>query len=420
MMTISEQVLARASNKASVQPGEIVIANVDLLMINEITGPLAVEAFEEMGFDRVWDRDKIVAVNDHAIPAVDIKSATLMKKMRMFARAYGIRNFYDVARGGIAHQLLVEKGFVGPGKLVVGADSHTCTSGSVGALSVGVGSTEAGAVMGTGKLWFRVPETMRIEVTGHLKEPVMAKDLILKIIGEVRADGATYKAVEFCGEGISKISIDGRMTIANMSIEMGAKTGIVESDQTTVDFLKMKTGHSVPLIKSDPDAEYAEELQFDASEVEPMVAVPFQVDNVKTVDEVQGTEIDQAFIGSCTNGRKEDLRIAAKIVKNRNIHSGVRFIVIPASTEIYREAMREGILETLLDAGAVISNPTCGPCLGMSQGVLAAEEVCISSSNRNFVGRMGDKSSRVFLASPATVAASALAGRIADPRGVWT
>lgn len=420
MMTISEQVLARASNKASVQPGEIVIANVDLLMINEITGPLALEAFEEMGFDRVWDRDMIVAVNDHAIPAVDIKSATLMKKMRMFARAYGIRNFYDVARGGIAHQLLVEKGFVGPGKLVVGADSHTCTSGSVGALSVGVGSTEAGAVMGTGKLWFRVPETMRIEVTGHLKEPVMAKDLILKIIGEVRADGATYKAVEFCGEGISKISVDGRMTIANMSIEMGAKTGIVEPDQTTVNYLKAKTGHSVPLIKSDPDAEYAEELQFDASEVEPMVAAPFQVDNVKTVDEVQGTEIDQAFIGSCTNGRKEDLRIAAKIVKNRNIHSGVRFIVIPASTEIYREAMREGILETLLDAGAVISNPTCGPCLGMSQGVLAAEEVCISSSNRNFVGRMGDKSSRVFLASPATVAASALAGRIADPRGVWT
>ena len=420
MMTISEQVLARASNKASVQPGEIVIANVDLLMINEITGPLAVEAFEEMGFDRVWDRDKIVAVNDHAIPAVDIKSATLMKKMRMFARAYGIRNFYDVARGGIAHQLLVEKGFVGPGKLVVGADSHTCTSGSVGALSVGVGSTEAGAVMGTGKLWFRVPETMRIEVTGHLKEPVMAKDLILKIIGEVRADGATYKAVEFCGEGISKISIDGRMTTANMSIEMGAKTGIVEPDQTTINYLKAKTGHSVPLIKSDPDAEYAEELQFDASEVEPMVAAPFQVDNVKTVDEVQGTEIDQAFIGSCTNGRKEDLRIAAKIVKNRNIHSGVRFIVIPASTEIYREAMREGILETLLDAGAVISNPTCGPCLGMSQGVLAAEEVCISSSNRNFVGRMGDKSSRVFLASPATVAASALAGKIADPRGVWT
>ena len=420
MMTISEQVLARASNKASVQPGEIVIANVDLLMINEITGPLAVEAFEEMGFDRVWDRDKIVAVNDHAIPAVDIKSATLMKKMRMFARAYGIRNFYDVARGGIAHQLLVEKGFVGPGKLVVGADSHTCTSGSVGALSVGVGSTEAGAVMGTGKLWFRVPETMRIEVTGHLKEPVMAKDLILKIIGEVRADGATYKAVEFCGEGISKISIDGRMTTANMSIEMGAKTGIVEPDQTTINYLKAKTGHSVPLIKSDPDAEYAEELQFDASEVEPMVAAPFQVDNVKTVDEVQGTEIDQAFIGSCTNGRKEDLRIAAKIVKNRNIYSGVRFIVIPASTEIYREAMREGILETLLDAGAVISNPTCGPCLGMSQGVLAAEEVCISSSNRNFVGRMGDKSSRVFLASPATVAASALAGRIADPRGVWS
>jgi 3-isopropylmalate/(R)-2-methylmalate dehydratase large subunit len=420
MMTISEQVLARASNKASVSRGDIVIANVDLLMINEITGPLAVEAFEEMGFDRVWDRDKIVAVNDHAIPAVDIKSATLMKKMRMFARAYGIRNFYDVARGGIAHQLLVEKGFVGPGKLVVGADSHTCTSGSVGALSVGVGSTEAGAVMGTGKLWFRVPETMRIEVTGHLKEPVMAKDLILKIIGEVRADGATYKAVEFCGEGISKISIDGRMTIANMSIEMGAKTGIVEPDQTTINYLKAKTGHSVPLIKSDPDAEYAEELQFDASEVEPMVAAPFQVDNVKTVDEVQGTEIDQAFIGSCTNGRKEDLRIAAKIVKNRNIHSGVRFIVIPASTEIYREAMREGILETLLDAGAVISNPTCGPCLGMSQGVLAAEEVCISSSNRNFVGRMGDKSSRVFLASPATVAASALAGKIADPRGVWT
>lgn len=415
-MTTCEKILAKNSGRASVFPGDIVVADVDLLMINEITGPFAVRAFEEMGFDEVQNPEKVVAVLDHAIPAVDVRSATVMKEMRRFARTYGVMNFYDVGgEGGIAHQLLVEKGFVGPGMLVVGADSHTCTAGAVGALAVGVGSTEAAAILATGKLWFRVPGTVKIEVTGHLRLPVMAKDLILSIIGNIGADGATYKAVEFCGEGVSKISIDGRMTIANMSVEMGAKTGIVQTDKVTIDYLK-KTGRSLLLIESDPEARYERTLRFDASKLEPMIAAPFQVDNVMEVDEVEGVEIDQAFLGSCTNGRMEDLRAAANIMRKRKAHPRVRFIVIPASMEVYREALREGILETFVSSGAVICNPTCGPCLGMSQGVLAADEVCVSSSNRNFVGRMGDKTSRVYLASPTTVAASAVAGKITDPR----
>ncbi len=419
-MTTCEKILAKNSGRASVSPGDIVIANVDLLMINEITGPFAIKAFEDMGFDKVWNPEKIIAVLDHAIPAVDIRSATVMKEMRRFARTYGIKNFYDVGEeGGIAHQLLVEKGFVGPGMLVVGADSHTCTAGAVGALAVGVGSTEAAAILATGKLWFRVPETIRIDVTGHLRPPVMAKDLILSIIGNMGADGATYKAIEYHGEGVSKISIDGRMTIANMSIEMGAKTGIVQTDQVTVDYLN-KADRSLRFIEGDPDARCDRTLQFDASKLEPMIAAPFQVDNAKEVEKVEGVKIDQAFLGSCTNGRMEDLRAAANMMRKRKVHPHVRFIVIPASMKVYREALREGILETLLSAGAVVSNPTCGPCLGMSHGVLAADEVCISSSNRNFVGRMGDKTSRVYLASPATVAASAVAGKITDPRRMWS
>jgi len=418
-MTTCEKILAKNSGRASVSPGDIVVADVDLLMINEITGPLAVRAFEGMGFDKVWNPEKVVAVLDHAIPAVDVRSASVMKKMREFARTHSVKNFYGVGgEGGIAHQLLVEKGLVGPGMLVAGADSHTCTAGAVSALGVGVGSTEAAAILATGKLWFRVPETVKIEVTGHLRPPVMAKDLILSIIGSVRADGATYKAIEYCGEAVSKISIDGRMTIANMSVEMGAKTGIVKTDEATIGYLE-KTGRSLTLMESDPDARYDKTLQFDASDLEPKIAAPFQVDNVVEVGEVEGVEIDQAFLGSCTNGRMEDLRAAANIMCKRRVHPQVRFIVIPASMKIYREALREGILETLLSAGAVISNPTCGPCLGMSQGVLAADEVCVSSSNRNFVGRMGDKTSRVYLASPTTVAASAVAGKITDPRRMW-
>jgi len=419
-MTTCEKILAKNSGRASVSPGDIVVADVDLLMINEITGPLAERAFEDMGFDKVWNPEKVVAVLDHAIPAVDVRSASVMKKMREFARTHSVKNFYGVGgEGGIAHQLLVEKGLVGPGMLVAGADSHTCTAGAVSALGIGVGSTEAAAILATGKLWFRVPETVKIEVTGHLRPPVMAKDLILSIIGSVRADGATYKAIEYCGEAVSKISIDGRMTIANMSVEMGAKTGIVKTDEATISYLE-KTGRSLTLLESDPDARYDKTLQFDASDLEPKIAAPFQADNVMEVGKVEGIEIDQAFLGSCTNGRMEDLRAAANIMCRRRVHPHVRFIVIPASMKIYREALREGILETLLSAGAVISNPTCGPCLGMSQGVLAADEVCVSSSNRNFVGRMGDKTSRVYLASPTTVAASAVAGKITDPRRMWS
>jgi 3-isopropylmalate/(R)-2-methylmalate dehydratase large subunit len=416
--TISEKVLSRASGKPDASAGEIVLAEVDLLMLHEITGPLAIRAFEEMGFERVWDPSKVVVAFDHNVPPSDISSAAMMREMRSFVRAKGLENFFEIGRGGIAHQLLAEGGMSAPGKLIVGADSHTCTAGGLGAFGVGVGSTEAAAVLGTGKLWFRIPETFRVIVRNELIEPSSPKDLILEIIGEIGMDGAIYKAIEYCGEGIRSMSVDGRLTLANMSIEMSAKTGIVEPDERVASYIRERTGRSVEPIRSDDDAEFEESFEFDASETEPLVAVPPRIDDVKPARELGGIEIDQAFLGSCTNGRLEDLRAAARVLGSKKVDPRVRMVVTPASMEIYREAMREGLLDAFARAGAIVCCPSCGPCLGMSQGVLGPEEVCISSTNRNFVGRMGHRSSRVFLASPATVAASAIAGRITDPRDV--
>jgi len=417
-MTLSEKILAKSSSRASVSPGEIVTCDIDLLMLHEITGPLAVQVFEEIGFKKVWRSEKIAVVFDHNIPASDVNSAEQMKAMRSFVQKQAIERFYDVGRGGIAHQILVEEGLAKPGSIVVGADSHTCTAGAVGAFAVGVGSTEAAAILGTGRMWFKVPSTVRIEVMGEVKEPITSKDIVLEVIGRIGASGALYKAVEFSGEAISKMSIGARMTLTNMAVEMGAKTGLIAPDEVTCEYFR-SLNESIEVLTSDRDAAYERTLSLNSLEIEPKIAAPFTVDKVMDVKDVEGERIDQAFLGSCTNGRLEDLRIATRILEGRRIHSRVRLLVNPASMKIYKQAVQEGLIEKLVDSGAAVCCPTCGPCLGMSQGVLAANEACISTSNRNFVGRMGDRSSKVYLASPATVAASALAGEITDPRRFW-
>jgi len=417
-MTLSEKILAKSSSRASVSPGEIVTCDIDLLMLHEITGPLAVQVFEEIGFKKVWRSEKIAVIFDHNIPASDVNSAEQMKAMRSFVQKQAIERFYDVGRGGIAHQILVQEGLAKPSSIVVGADSHTCTAGAVGAFAVGVGSTEAAAILGTGRMWFKVPSTVRIEVMGEVKEPITSKDIVLEVIGRIGASGALYKAVEFSGEAISKMSIGARMTLTNMAVEMGAKTGLIDPDEVTCEYFR-SLNESIEVLTSDRDAAYERTLSLNSLEIEPKIAAPFPVDKVMDVKDVEGERIDQAFLGSCTNGRLEDLRLATRILEGRRIHSRARLLVNPASMKIYKQAVQEGLIEKLVDSGAAVCCSTCGPCLGMSQGVLAANEVCISTSNRNFVGRMGDRSSKVYLASSATVAASALAGEITDPRRFW-
>ncbi|MEM2337352.1 MAG: homoaconitase large subunit [Candidatus Bathyarchaeia archaeon] len=415
-MNISEKILAKASGRKEVSPGEIVEATVDMAMINDITGPLAIEAFYKIGVKKVWENERIVMVLDHQVPADSAKSAELHKIMRKFAKEQDIRYFYDVGFGGVCHQVMVEKGHVRPGELIVGADSHTCTYGALGAFGTGIGSTEMAAVFATGKIWLKVPETIKFNVIGKFQRFVGAKDLILNIIGQIGADGATYKAMEFDGPTIKGMSVSDRLTICNMAVEAGAKTGIINPDETALAYVKNRTNKPINLLKSDEDAKYEKVIDVDVSLLEPQVACPSSVDNVKPVSEVEGTPIDQAFIGSCTNGRVEDLRLTAEIVKGKKIKKGVRLIVTPASHEVYLQALKEGLLRTLAEAGACICSPTCGACFGGHMGLLADGETCISSSNRNFVGRMGSPKAQIFLASPATVAASALKGEITDPR----
>ena len=413
-MNITEKILAKASAKTSVLPGDIVDTNVDMVMVHDLTGPLAVEAFRRIGIAHVWDNKKIVIILDHQVPAESVKAAELHKMLRAFAKEQSIR-FYDVGRGGICHQVMPEKGHVLPGSVIVGADSHTCTYGALGAFATGIGSTEAAAVFATGKIWLKVPETIRINVEGEFKPFVTPKDLILSIIGRIGADGATYKATEFTGSTIRTMSIAGRMTLCNMTVEMGAKNGIIEPDETTRKFLKGRTNKPYETFKSDADTEYGRVVELDVSELEPVVACPSSVDNVKPVSEVDAP-IEQAFIGSCTNGRIEDLRVAAQLMKGNTVKDGVRTLVIPASQEVYRQAVEEGLVEIFTDAGALVCGSACGPCLGGHIGLLAVGETCVSTSNRNFIGRMGSTQASVYLASPATVAASALTGRITDPR----
>ncbi len=416
-MNVTEKILAKASGKKTVSPGDIVDANVDMVMVHDLTGPLAVEAFKRIGIPHVWDNKKIVIILDHQVPAESVKAAELHKMLRAFAKEQTIR-FYDVGRGGICHQVMPEKGHAVPGTVMVGADSHTCTYGAFGAFATGIGSTEAAAVFATGKIWLKIPETIRMNVEGEFKPYVTPKDLILSIIGKVGADGATYKATEFTGSTVRGMSMSGRMTLCNMSVEMGAKNGIVEPDETTRKFLEGRVTKPYEAFKSDPDAKYEKVFEFDVSKLEPTVACPSSVDNVKPVSEIGDVPIEQAFIGSCTNGRIEDLRVAAQLMKGKTVKDGVRALVIPASQEVYRKAIDEGLVEIFTDAGALICGSACGPCLGGHIGLLAAGETCVSTSNRNFIGRMGSTQASVYLASPATVAASALTGRITDPRTV--
>ena len=416
-MNITEKILAKASGKDVVHPGEIVDAKVDMIMVHDLTGPLAVEAFKKIGVKKVWDNQKAVVILDHQVPAESVKAAELHKTMRQFAKEQKLR-LYDIGKGGICHQVMPEKGHVVPGTVIVGADSHTCTYGAFGAFATGIGSTEAAAVFATGKIWLKVPEAVKINVPGQFPDFVTPKDLILSIIGRMSVGGAIYESAEFTGPTIKAMSIAGRMTLCNMAVEMGAKNGIIEPDETTRKFLegRVKTLPDFESLKSDKDTHYSRKVEFDVSKMEPQIACPSSVDNVKPVSKVGNVPIEQAFIGSCTNGRIEDLRLAAQVLKGKQVKDGVRALVIPASQEVYKQALEEGLVEIFNDAGAIVCGSACGPCLGGHIGLLAAGEACVSTSNRNFIGRMGSTKASVYLASPATVAASAVTGKITDPR----
>jgi homoaconitate hydratase family protein len=418
-MTLAEKILARASGRERVSPDQVVVARVDLAMSHE-NADLVRKSFLEIGIPRVWDASKIVIIFDHRIPAESEKTATTHKAVREFVAAQGIRNFYDVGRGGICHQVLPENGHVRPGMVVAGTDSHTTTHGAFGAFATGIGATEMAGVWTEGTLWFKVPSTIKIEVEGEFRPWISAKDLILHIIGMLGAAGADYRAVEFDGSAIRNMTVASRMVLANLAMEMGAKVAFTPVDDVLVDYLRTRTAEPIEMIAPDLDAVYERVIRLDAEQDlwEPQVACPHSVDHVKPVSELGDIPVDQAVLGSCTNGRLEDLEIAAGILTGRAVHPHTRLIVIPASQQIYRDAMRLGYLDTLVAAGAMIAPPGCGPCVGVHQGILAAGETCISSTNRNFLGRMGSKDSLVYLASPAVVAASAVAGKIAHPETV--
>lgn len=412
-MSIAEKILARASGKARVEPGEIVEAAIDYVMVNDVTGMPAFEVFEKFGTTPI--RDKVVLIPDHYVPNKDVASASQAKAMRDFAGKYRIKNYFEVGSSGICHQLMIEQGFAAPGRLIIGADSHTCSYGALGAFSTGVGSTEAASAMALGRLWFRVPETQKFTVEGKLGRYVMGKDVILRIIGDIGVDGALYKAMEFYGSAVEAMALADRITMANMAIEAGGKAGIFTPDEKVFRYLKGRVRGSYEPVYADKDADYEETFEYDARDIVPTVAKPFLPENVAPAAELGSVAIDQAYLGSCTNGRIEDLRVAAKIIKGRKVHENVRMIVVPASKEVFEQAMKEGVVKVFIDANAYVSGPTCGACLGGYMGVLAKGEHCISSTNRNFVGRMGHKESEVYLANPAVVAASALKGRITDP-----
>jgi len=418
-MTIAEKILARAAGLHQVVPDQVVTARVDLAMSHE-NADLVRKSFLEIGALRVWDPTRIVIIFDHRIPAESERTAATHKAIREFVAAQGISNFYDVGRGGICHQVLPENGHVRPGMLVVGTDSHTITHGAFGSFATGIGATEMAGVWCEGALWFKVPHSFRIDVQGQLEQWVSAKDLILYIIGKLGADGADYRAVEFDGPAIRRLSVASRMVLTNLAMEMGAKVAFTPVDEELLEYLRPLTPQKIGSIAPDRDAHYERIITIDASrEVsEPQVACPHAVDNVRPLSELGEVAIDQAVLGSCTNGRLEDLEVAARVVAGNTICERTRLVVIPASQQIYREALHLGYLETLVAAGAIINPPGCGPCVGVHQGILAAGETCVSSTNRNFVGRMGSKDSQVYLASPAVVAASAVAGRLAHPASI--
>jgi len=414
--TITEKILAKHCDKESTKPGELINAKIDLIMCHDVTTTPAITMLKQSGIKKVFDPDKIVVIPDHFVPNKDIKSAELVRKLRAWVKEQGIKKFYDLGRHGICHALLPEQGHVKPGMTIVCGDSHTCTHGALGAFSTGIGSTDLAAALATGELWFRVPETMLFKISGNLPNGVYSKDIILETIRRIGVDGALYKAMEFSGEVIDELSAEARMTICNMAVEAGGKSGIINPDQKTIDYVKQRTNEEFEVIESDDDANYSEIIEIDVSNLEPIVAFPHLPSNGKPVSEAKGIKIDQAYLGSCTNGRLEDLKIAASVMRGRKTADGVRMIVVPATTEIWKQANKRGLLDIFMEAGATVSTPTCGACLGGHMGVLAEGERCISSTNRNFVGRMGHPKSEVYLASPATVAASAIKGEIADPR----
>ena len=415
-MTMSEKILAAHAGLESVKAGDLIEAKLDLVLGNDVTTPVAVNVFDSIGFTKIFDKDKIAIVLDHYTPCKDIKSAELCHTAREFAHRFGITHFYDVGQVGIEHALLPEKGLVAPGELIIGADSHTCTYGAVGAFSTGVGSTDMAAGMAAGENWFKVPAAIKVVLKGKLRKHVSGKDVILHLIGLIGVDGALYRSLEFAGEGVSCLTMDDRFTIANMAIEAGGKNGIFPVDEKTVEYLKGRVTRPWTAYEADEDAEYERVVEIDLDTLEPTVSLPHLPSNTRTIDQVKGMPIDQVVIGSCTNGRISDLRIAAELLKGRRVADGIRCIVIPATQQIYMDAMHEGLIETFINAGCAVSTPTCGPCLGGHMGCMCAGERAVTTTNRNFVGRMGHVKSEVVLASPAVAAASAVAGCIADPR----
>jgi 3-isopropylmalate/(R)-2-methylmalate dehydratase large subunit len=414
-MTMTQKILAAHAGLPAVKAGDLIEAKLDLVLGNDVTTPVAVGVFDQAGFTQIFDKDKIAIVLDHYTPCKDIKSAQLCKTAREFAKRFSITNFFDVGQVGIEHALLPEKGLVGPGDCIIGADSHTCTYGALGAFSTGVGSTDMAAGMAMGENWFKVPAAIRVTLTGALPPYVSGKDVILHLIGLIGVDGALYKSLEFTGEGVSSLSMDDRFTIANMAIEAGAKNGIFPVDEKTVAYVTGRMSRPYTVYEADPDADYEQEVVIDLNTLCPTVSLPHLPSNTQTIDQVRGTAIDQVVIGSCTNGRISDMRIAAEILKGRKVADGVRCIVIPATQEVSRQCIREGLTEIFLDAGCAVSTPTCGPCLGGHMGCMAEGEVAVATTNRNFVGRMGHTESKVILASPAVAAASAVKGALASP-----
>jgi 3-isopropylmalate/(R)-2-methylmalate dehydratase large subunit len=414
-MTIVEKIMARHAGCDSVRPGQLIEARVDRVLANDITAPIAIKQFKDIGAEKVFDRERIILMPDHFAPNKDIDSAEQCKILREFAREQNLTHYFEVGRMGIEHALLPEQGLILPGEIIIGADSHTCTHGALGAFATGVGSTDVAAAMITGEIWFKVPETIKFVYQGKLKPWVSGKDLILYTIGDIGVDGALYKAMEFSGDAIDNLSIEGRLTIANMAIEAGGKCGIFNPDEKTFNYIKERTASSYSPAYSDEDADYADVKHYNVENIEPQVAYPHSPANTRPVSEAGNITVDQAVIGSCTNGRIEDLRIAAEVLKGRKADPKIRLIIIPATQKIYQQAIKEGLIDIFIEAEAAVSTPTCGPCLGGHMGILAKGETAIATTNRNFVGRMGHPQSRVFLSNPAVAAASAVMGRIASP-----
>ena len=414
-MTLSEKILAAHAGRAGAAPGDLLHCRVDRIMATDITAPLSIEVFRRMGAERVHDPDTCILINDHFVPAKDIRSADFARAMREFAAEQGIGAYFEVGRSGICHALIPEQGLVGPGEILVGADSHTCTAGALGCFATGVGSTDLAAAWALGEMWFRVPGTIRVEVEGQFLPYVTSKDLIMHLIGRLGVEGARYRAVEFGGPAVSAMPMHARLTLCNMTIEMGAKAGMVPCDDTTVEYLAARGREVGEAPQPDADAAYDEVLRIDLAGLEPQVAEPFLPSNVRGAAEFRGVRVDQVFIGSCTNGHYEDLAQAAALLKGRSVAAGVRLIVTPATQEIYLRAVRSGVVADLVEAGAAVTTPTCGACLGGHSGVLGRDEVALATTNRNFRGRMGDTTSRVYLANPAVAAATAVMGHIALP-----